>query len=71
MLSTSPSVPIPPVVWSTPKKNPPSEVQVLLTEDLQEDESGEDEEYIPHYKKETVKEEVGKPYCTTFFIKLF
>lgn len=52
-------MPIPPVAWSTPKKHPRSEVQVLLTEDLQEDESGEDEEYIPHYGKRNEKEEVN------------
>lgn len=53
------AVPIPPVAWSTPIKTKPSEVQVLLTEDLQEDESGEDEEYIPHIEQDTEKEEVS------------
>lgn len=64
MLSTPLAVPIPPVPWSTSKKTKPSEVQVLLTEELQEDESGEDEEYIPHYEKQNAeKDEVCSLWC--------
>lgn len=59
LLSSTPLVtPIPSVTWSTPKKTPRSEVHVLLSEDLQEEESGEDEEYIPHEEQETEKDEV-------------
>lgn len=60
LLSSTPlKVPIPPVAWSTPKKTLTSEVQKLLSEDLQEDESGEDEEYLPHEEQETEKDEVS------------
>lgn len=53
MLSTPLAVPITPVCWSTPRKTKPSEVQVLLTEELQDDESGDDEDFIPYYEKQT------------------
>lgn len=49
--STTPlGVPLPPIAWSTPRKKLKSGVRVLLSEELQDDESGEDEEYIPHEK---------------------
>lgn len=49
LLSTSQSVvPIAADDWTALEAALPSEVQVLLTEDLQEEESGEDDEYIPH-----------------------
>lgn len=56
LLSTPSAVPIPSGAWSTPKKTLPSGVQVLLSEDLQEEESGEDEEYIPHKEQKTEKD---------------
>lgn len=60
MLSASPSsVPILPIGWSTPKNISKSEVEVLLGADLQEEESGEDDEYVPHEDLDTERDEVN------------